>query len=362
MVTPLLKIALAVYVAGLIGIEDPGYLYYNWQSIEWDEYADVNDELWNLEAWQLDINTASVYQLSALPGFDPASAQIVVRERSRGGVFKDQAELDNRTGLTERAKAIARDMISFNNVLPVNGRLHIKAQQRFGVASKDAADRYDGSAAGITQRYSLTAGRLRAGFSSDKDSYEPSLIDLTRLWIAWRGDNSSIVAGDFHLTYNRGMALWTRSVYFDNYNSQSSYRRMARGVQPAADVSQNSAFRGIAINRKWQRIHADLFVANTRLDAVFDDSLGVQKLTRSGLHYTPGGQQNRNAVTEKAAGGAVTFLWDEPDRFELLFTLVGYIADYSPPFTPEFDRRDRFQLTGHRAGAVGLGGSLAANR
>jgi DNA uptake protein ComE-like DNA-binding protein len=46
------------------------------------------------------LNQATVQQLCGLPGVPPGLAQAIVQERSRGGPYRDLADLQRRLGLT----------------------------------------------------------------------------------------------------------------------------------------------------------------------------------------------------------------------------------------------------------------------
>ena len=91
------------------------------------------------------------------------------------------------TEFSDRSQALwGAEVWKLPDDIRLQGRLHIRADRRFGPRTEDDLDRYDGSAISLTQRYSLSAGNWHFGTSLDKDRYEPSLADLSRFYGSYR--------------------------------------------------------------------------------------------------------------------------------------------------------------------------------
>jgi len=327
---------------------------------EWLEYEDISSMWWYYEIWQIDLNQALMFELAALPGLNYINAYRIIHERRIGGEYVNIKDIEQRNQkddnlivpVIERIKNI----ISFGYSSPFEARLHIKSQRRFGSVAEENLERYDGSAYGITQRYWMKSGRYQFGVLLDKDTFEPSLVDLCRYWATWSGDSMKVLIGDFHITTGQGLGIWTRPVYFESYDSPGAYRRIGKGLQPAVDASQNSALRGLAVSQSWGKWRGDVFISNTRLDAIMDDSLDAAlRLSNGGLHRTEGESRKQDAVRERLIGGVVHYILNSIDKREVVFHTGGYTAQYSPSFQPDPEPRMRFPLQGGHAGSVCAG-------
>ncbi len=358
--TGILQLTIMLQISAHLPFDDQARLLQAWTGSEWVEFEDRSQALWSLEWSPVDINRATVAQIAALPGVAEDIARKVVEERHSGGPFTSEGDLALRTEFPASLLQTIGDWVTFGETEPVKERLHIRADRRFGPQADADQESHEGSPVGLTQRYTMSTGRLRFGVLLDKDRYEPSVADLSRFYAAYQGEKASVTAGDFNFTSSQGVTLWTQPVYFDSYDSPASYRRSARGVTSAAQTRENCALRGVAAQTETGRAQIGLFVSRTELDATIDDSLGVQRLSDSGLHRSPGEARKQDSVRETAIGGAVRFAPLSNSGLDLAFTVTGYHAHYAPSFNPAFDSRDRFPLKGDRAGAVGIGGELTA--
>ncbi len=326
-----------------------------WFSYEWNEYVDISDYEWIDREWLLNVNSSSACQLSALPGLNPTLAVNILKERQRKGPFPSLDNLIDRLTLSEYEKAAVINSITTNPITPNKCRLHIKASRRWGENVNLDADRYNGSPIALTQRYRFSAKHWEMNLLTDKDSYESSPVDLWRLSLSWKSDRMTVIAGDFHVASGQGLSLWTQPVYSFNYDSPSHFRRMGHGIKPAVNQVQNSGLRGIAVNRRWNRLDIGLFASISVLDAIKDNNGNVLRLSDGGLHRSEAESLKKNTITEHLIGGAITCELPQTGNTHHSLYMSGYASEYSKPFRPVVSTRDRFPMQDSKFGSLGIG-------
>lgn len=335
--------------AGASGLQE-------WIEMEWSEFEDKSEWLCDLEVKPLNVNNAAVYEIASLPGITYRQALWMFRESRTGESLTglDSMIIKNshlRQPLEENA-----DMITFADIQPFSLRMQLRANRRFGKETDEYLRKRDGSAVGMTQRLHLTSGKFQAGILLDKDQFEPSYADLSRFWGTWTNRSSEVIIGDYFVTHGFGLGIWTRPALFQTYDSPVTYKKIEKGIQPAFSSTENSALRGAAFGKRMGDLKVNVFLSDTWLDAVFDDSRSVPiKLSDSGLHRTAGESGNNDAVRERLIGGTVNYLLRKHDDHEFSVFAGGYSAHFNPPLQPEESARQRFLLSGKRAGALSTG-------
>ncbi len=324
---------------------------------DWDEYDDRSQALWQHDVSPIYVNKATESDLLILPGIDTYISHTIVQERSKGP-YTSFSELLSRTGLFLPNKDIYKQLIRFDDPTTWDGRVHVKAKQRFGEQSDADHARYNGSPFGLTQRYTLSGKSLQFGATLDKARFEPAITDLNRCYITHKTDRVRFIAGDFHVTSGNGLVLWTRPAFFSNLRQPSSYKSQINVFRPAVESVQNSGLRGFAFHYNWDKAdysqtgrQINLFAARTLYDATVDES-GVQRLSSSGLHRSDGESSKKNSITESSFGWTFEYPIIFTD-WDITLATTGYLAQYNHPFTPSFDFKDRFPITGDRVGAMG---------
>ena len=323
----------------------------------WEEVKNLAQILWELEVWQVDINSATLRELTMLPGIDEETARRIIALKKNRPIA-DKNDLIFKTGIDREIVERIDGLVSFKN-RPYEIRCHIRADRRFGSDAENDIDRYFNSPFGITQRYTLSSGQWRAGLLMDKDKYETRLADLYRFYSAYRSDRFSVVAGDFNVSTGYGLTLRTRPVYFAGFDSRAAYRNCFEGVIPAGGTQENSAFRGVGAGLKISGLQVDIFGASTDHDATLSNDGSLLRLSDSGHHRSAGEARKRDSVRENAAGGGLRYIRSLSDGDELSLFLSGYYSKFHPGFIPNITARERFQLTGDRAASVGLGGAYS---
>ena len=325
--------------------------------IEWGEVDDYLQPLRDLEAWQLNLSRAGIWELATMPGLDADKAALLLAQLRKAKQAEAGASPAIRP-LSPAAPIPGWLTDSFFNRRPVDISSRFRAGRRYGRLTGDEGARYDGSPLGLTQRLQVGFRQYQAGLSLDKDRYEPNLDDLTRFYGSYRDGDLTFLAGDFHLTALNGVTLGGPNYAF-NWDLPSAFFNRRAGVMPAVDVAPNSARRGGAAEGWRGGLQVMAFAADTRLDAICDDSGKVLRLSDSGLHRTEGEAQKRNAARERAAGGALIRHWGQAGKTTVSAGIAGYTAEFQDAFAQPPDPRFPSPLLGNRVANVGFGMRVA---
>ncbi len=114
----------------------------------WEEVENLAKILWELEVWQVDINSATLRELTMLPGIDEETARrIIALKKNRPIADKD--DLIFKTGIDREIVERIDGLISFKD-RPYEIRCHVRADRRFGATAENDIDRYFDSPFGIT--------------------------------------------------------------------------------------------------------------------------------------------------------------------------------------------------------------------
>ena len=321
--------------------------------VDWGESDDYLQQLRDLEVWRLNIKRAGIWEIAALPGFDPDIARLIVHPLQNAK--SPRVTISDRSAVLFILVTPSRNWFTDTDVQPVTVSYKTRASRRYGrLTGIDNAD-YDGSPLGLTQRLQTNYGGYQAGLMLDKDRYEPEMDDLARYYISYRDENLAVIAGDYHITALNGVTLGGNPNYNFNWDAPGSFFSSQQGVMPAVDAIQNSAFRGVAAEgwiKGWQVM---AFAADTRLDAIRDDTGRVLRLSDSGLHRTAGETVKKDAAREKTFGGAVIRRWEFGSETTLNAGMACYLAEYRDPFEQPLDPKFPSPLLGDEAAGVGFG-------
>lgn len=330
-------------------------------SSDWDESEDLDEWLWALQIWPLDINRAGFDLISALPGMNLVLADRIVANRTPGyrnpSDFQDRAKLSSSFASTIR-KYLLFPASSPSSTFPVEANLRLRIDRRFGAAAADDARRYLGSPYGITQKYIVKRHQWSLGAILDKDKYEPRLDDLEHYYIAFRSPPRQVLAGDFHSSAGLGITIGKSARYFDHFPASALYRDISPTLTPATDTQVNRFQRGAAWREERDNFTMLLLAGMTQNDAIVSDSGCIERLSDGGLHRSSGEARKFNSLCERSLGGAVSYNALVRRWVKIELCVSGIFTQYRPAFSPTPSIKDPFPLTG--AYISGRGFSVAS--
>ena len=345
----------------------------------------------------LNLNQASVPELSAIPSLSPAVARRIVRYRQEHGAFGTVEELtavkrigrstlrtvrpyvhvatgDRRgnSGTTAYPSVPSADRILNNLEFDVLQRMTRELDLGRGYDQDTTRTTFEGSPARLTTRLRLGfERRLQVALTLDKDPGEPvhwspandtygfdhiagnlALHDWGRL--------ETLVLGDFTVQYGQGVALWQGLTFGKGRDAVSPLVRSGRGIVPFQSTSENRFFRGAAAS---VALTPDLslsgFVSRRHRDATLDSSVAenpsissipARTLSTGGQHRTPNEIRRKGAFGKTTVGGAAVYRTPS-----LRVGATGHHSWFDRPLRPPPDRPDeRFAVSGRQTGMASV--------
>jgi hypothetical protein len=391
-----------------------------------DESADLTElteQLQQLMANPVNINTASADELLQTGLFTEMQARAVINHRLLAGNFMSFYELqvldffspDDIAGILPyitlgselNLKTTFKKMFTQGNSrLLLRGQRYLEKQKGFrdSTASDKILPAYPGSPWKLYTQYQYRyKQQLSFNITAEKDAGEEFFkgnrkdgFDFYSAHLAIRdiGLIKTLVLGDYDLYYGQGLTLYT-GLAFGKSPDVAAVRKLARGIRPYASVNETSFKRGMALSLARKRLNTDFFYSNRKLDAnlstITDSSLEQQDIftsfIESGYHRTTAELEDRNAIGEQLYGvnagyriknftagiTAVHALYDKPlqksnqpyNRFDFSgkqFTKVG--LDYSwlyrnINFFGEFSRSDNGALAYINGAIMSIGSAVS---
>ena len=355
--------------------------------------AQIVEQLTDLAADPLDVNTASASELALIPAFSPLLARRIVAYRRENGRFGSIPEVRNVEGVTQRRFLQARPYLrigtpyegpterpspyprppSFGQVVDgMDVEVMQRAERRLdlgrGYDDDTTRTTFRGSPERLTTRIRLNYDRrVEARLTLDKDPgeafrWEPGTETYGYDHVAGTvavhdmGRIETLVVGDYTAEFGQGVALWRGIGFGKGRNPVSPLLRSSRGIVPFGSTEENRFFRGAATTVKLTpSLSVSAFGSRRALDASVQDPAedtldtisGLQPATTlsiSGLHRTDSELERKDALQETVMGGGVEYVWNR-----VRFGTAAYHSRFDRSFAPS-DRPDtEFDFTGDRA-------------
>ena len=283
-------------------------------TLGWEEDAEANPKgykewLSSLEERPLDLNRASVRQLSLLPGISEELAERIERRREQVGGFEGPEELLRVEGMDEETLDGIRPYVTCGHKVPFKWKLRAGFEE----------------GSGYRARMWLVSGNLRAAFSGKGP----------RGYISWGRGPLRAVLGDFRPGFGQGLLFSHLSRSFEGMGRM--YRRPCRSF---GCLGRGSSLRGIFLEGR---------LGHTALRTFSGGTSGV------GLEVRLGGYMGGGVLTSGGRGslygtfplGPYTSFWEVAD-FGGLAWVVGaslragvlrtevLVRRYDPGFRPPY--------------------------
>ena len=260
----------------------------------------------------------SIYELQAIPGFEPAFIHLLLP------FVTLKAELDD-------YQVSLRQLLSGgSNELYL--RWSYPLERALGYTQPpDAGNRYLGDANQLYLRFKHAySNRFSWGFTAEKDRGEPFFRGENRrrgfdFWsghLGFRDMNRwlrSLIIGDFSANLGQGLILYTGFGYGKSA-AISSIRRGGRALSPYASVNEAAFLRGLAITTAWRKkLESTIFISCRQRDAsvsvpdslAFPDELpSFSAFDLDGFHRTPAEMAGRETLRQWLAGGSLRYAFD----------------------------------------------------
>lgn len=353
------------------------------------------EQLAELAAHPLDLNTAPASALALIPAFTPLVAQRIVRYRRQHGFFHAWADLSMVAGMTPEMRRTARPFliigpspssrpqrypappalrtILHNLQSTIFQRVTRRLDLPRGYQPSSPSSAFLGSPLNLYTRFRIRyRRRVSINVTLEKDPGEPLRwhpasatygFDHVTGHAALRnfGRVKTLILGDFIPEFGQGLTLWRGLSFGKGRNPIRAPIREGRGLIPYGSATENQFFRGLAGTfMLTPRVSVSAFLSHRHLDATIAETyMGnagtpraeqtVTSTSSDGLHRTPKELARKDALRERVAGGGLAY---DGNVFHLGIT--GYRSVYDPPLASGQRPYERFDFSGRRAAMASL--------
>lgn len=247
-----------------------------------------------------------VLELQAVPGWDMATIRKVLPYISIGPAISLAEETGKRFREGEH-----QFLVRVSQVM----------EKSKGYRQPPGDNGYSGSPQHLLFRYSYRfKNGLQYGLLGDKDAGEAFGRGAQRLGFDFYsvhlfarriGNIQSLALGDFTVNMGQGLIQW-QSLAFKKSTDVTAVKRQSAVLRPYHSAGEYNFHRGAGITIKKGRSMSTLFISYRKLSAnIIPDSLGgevhVSSLLTSGYHRNQSELEDRNTISQLAAGGCIQF-------------------------------------------------------
>ena len=299
-----------------------------------DEYAEQQgwtenmEELAELAAHPLDINTATPEQLRLIPFLSDAQIEDIQAYMLLHRGMRSLSELmairsiDYRTrrmlsvflyvgdNVFQRTDTMTLKYLLRHSRHELSTRLDIPLYYRLGYSYPPRKGGYKGNPLYNNVRYRLDAqNRFDLGISAEKDQGEPFRNnggwDSYGFYLTLRnmGILRTAVAGDYKLGFGEGLVMNTGF----SMGKSSLMRRPAQGIRAKRGMDEVNYFRGAATTLRIRRTELTTWLSFRKLDATPDADDHIRTIVTDGLHRTNAELDKKGYLGSTMAGGNLSW-------------------------------------------------------
>jgi Helix-hairpin-helix motif len=284
----------------------------------------------------------NVYELQAIPGWDPGTIQkllpfITVRD--------DKTIIEN---LRDRWKAGGHVFLErYSRVL--------EKSKGYDVPKQGSSNYYAGDRNKLFFRYNYNyKNLLQWGLLGDKDAGEQFFkgaqkqgFDFYSFYFFARkmGIIKALAIGDFTVNFGQGLIQW-QSLAFQKSADAIALKRQATSLRPYNSPGEYNFHRGAGITLQKRNWETTLFAsfrkisANTVIDSVYNEE-AVSSFQAGGYHRTPSENDDRNSLLQIALGGNIKY---QANSWHVSINTIHY--NFSKPVQKSGDPYNLFALNG----------------
>jgi hypothetical protein len=325
------------------------------------EDSQLVDLLTALLEHPLDINTATIDELTQIPGITPIIAFHIVTARD-STLFTSPDQLLRVEGITDELFERIRDFVCviqpehrsptvpFSS-LTVRVRTVRDLQQKQGFLDGS----FQGSAWKVYSRLTARSHRFGSqgsfvdvGLLTEKDAGENSFSNFLAgyLSVYLRDYSSSLLVGDFTVEAAEGLVFW-RSIGFSKGSEViSTVKKGGVGIRPYLSTDENWYFRGVAGQVDLPGVSLSAFYSSKPLHASVNSEGVLTSFYSSGLFRTESELLRRSTAHSTLIGGRATG--------SLARGLKVGGSLYQATFSPEVMQSSDFGFKGRRASMFGM--------
>ena len=319
--------------------------------------SDLYDILEQLLLNPINLNDATVDDLTHIPLIDISDARLIVNHRNKYGKFFSVNELNAVENLNkqliqkitpflyvEQKQFVEEEIpekygtfLSQSKVL-LRSRFTNSLQNNEGFIS----NKFEGTKPRVYNRLLLKySTNYQAGVLAEKDPGELAYNEFTTFHFAMNdvGIIYKAVIMDYYLEFGQGLTMWSPYAFSKGPDAIYPVRRVDRISKPFTSSSENNFFRGVTASFKIDDFIISGFYSNNYFDANIDSVTGeITSTPQDGLHRTPLEIAKRKTASEEMIGGRIDY------NFERLFNIE--VMHYQSIFSNSFQPSGVFDLSG----------------
>ena len=321
--------------------------------------SDLYDIIEQLMLNPINLNTASVDELTRIPQVEISDARLIVNHRNKYGNYFSVGELNAVENLN---KDLIKKITPFlyvqrkevikeeepERVGTILSQSKILLRSRFTNALQNNSgfntNKFEGTKPRIYNRLLLKySNHFQAGVLAEKDPGELSYNEFTTYHIAFNdiGYLYKAVIMDYYLEFGQGLTMWSPYAFPKGPDAIYPVKRVDKISKPFTSSSENNFFRGVTASFKFSDFIVSGFYSNNYFDANIDSVTGeITSTPVDGLHRTTLELAKRKTASEKMIGARIDY------SFRNLFHIG--VLHYQSTFSNSFQPSGIFDLSGNK--------------
>lgn len=335
--------------------------------------SDIYDQLEQMLLNPIDLNTATVDELTRIPEVDITTAKLIVDHRSKYGKFFSVNELNSVQNLDrnlikkitpffyiEKAELVSEQEPYEIGKVFSQSKLFLRSRFINRLQTEDGFNRnkFEGTKPRIYNRLIVKYGNnIQAGMLAEKDPGESNINEFSTYHIALNdfGFLYKAVLIDYLLEFGQGLTFWRPYAFSKGADAVYPIKRTDRIIVPFTSSTENNFFRGGAASVKLDNFIFSGFYSDNFFDANIDSVTGeITSTPEDGLHRTDSENSRRKSANEKMFGGRVDY---SPGNI-LNIGMVYYHSKISNPFLPS----NVYDISGNEFNFTAAAYSISFNR
>lgn len=326
------------------------------QTKEYSDISELMEILTDLEQNPIDLNRATVEQLTMLPWISNISALAIINYRDQIGGFTNVNELIQVANINPDLLPYLQKYIT---ILPRKSEKNfaITTKTRLGrkFSSDEApeSDRYYHSPFKVYNRFNFDYGKnLRFGFLLEKDSGERRIDDLNIYFLNYH-DNSNqnkLIIGNYRLEVGQGLVFGNPYGYYKGSDPIYPAKIQRRNLLEYSLVDENASLYGVSGQYCFSIYQFIIFYSSKKLDASVNSDGTFESFYTTGYHRNCSEMNKKDRINEQLIGGRIQI---KPSP-NLLVGTTYYQSIFDHTAIIKNEEQQRFAFEGNQNELIGM--------
>jgi hypothetical protein len=336
------------------------------QDAEGSSDSDHLEWLLFLEKHPLDMNQATVPELTALPYLSSEEATAIVTYRERIGKFEKTDDLLKVEGLDADQVNLLKRYLTVAPLSPphfhAEASLKLKRQtpRPTGFSALEDSSRYLGNDLWLRNGIRLSYGEsYRLILGTFKGSGEPSYADAVVAGAEWKTGSTRLLLGNYALGFGQGLAFGRLHGFSRFSGKLAPSGQSVQALRLYQASTPGTAFFGLAGQASMGSFTFTAFGSRQALDATRDPQTGsVRTILTTGEHRSLDEKAKQAVLREEMGGGRLE--WARRERLSLGVT--GCASRDNPSLSPERNERRVYDFRGARNSVLAADGEITLGK